>query len=210
MRHDCHDWGGRRARKLAALAAMAGSGWGGARGWGGFGGPFGDFGSPFGGGGHGGPRRRGARKVSGEELRLLLLSLIREEPRHGYDLIKAIEELAGGVYSPSPGVVYPALSLLADEGVITEQDTEGQRRKFAITPAGEAVLAEEADRLAEVKARLAGLRDRAERSRQPSIERASVNLLTAVGQRLASGGDSDLAHHIAEILDDAARRIERL
>ena len=72
------------------------------------------------------------------ELRLILLKLIAEQPRHGYDLIKAMEELSSGHYSPSPGVVYPALALLADEGLIAEQDSEDQRRKFAITGPGTA------------------------------------------------------------------------
>ncbi len=143
----------------------------------------------------------------------MLLHLIAQEPRHGYDLIKAIEEASAGHYSPSPGVVYPALSLLADEGLIAEQASSDQRRKFAITEAGTAVLTEATDEAAAVMERLAGLGERAERHRAPSIERASANLFTAVGQRMRAergeGGD-DLPHRIAEILDEAAQRIERL
>ncbi len=193
---------------MAAFAAMAG------KGWGGFGGPFGaGFGGPFGGpggpfGGHGRGRRR---QFGRDELRLMLLRLIADEPRHGYDLIKAMEELSGGHYAPSPGVVYPALSMLADEGLIAEQASDDQRRKFAITPAGEAVLTEEGEQVERAMERLAGLGERAARGRSPSIERASVNLFTAVGQRLAGNrGDEDLPHRIAEILDEAAQRIERL
>jgi DNA-binding PadR family transcriptional regulator len=147
------------------------------------------------------------------ELRLLLLQLIAEEPRHGYDLIKAMEERSGGHYSPSPGVVYPALAMLADEGVIAEQASDDQRRKFAITPAGEAALADEAAEATRVMDRLSQLGEHAERHRAPSIERAAMNLFTAVGQRVRGGGGEDgedLPHRIAEILDEAAQRIERL
>ena len=144
----------------------------------------------------------------------MLLKLIAEQARHGYDLIKAIEERSGGHYSPSPGVVYPALSLLADEGLIAEQDSPDQRRKFAITPAGEAVLAEQAEEAKQAMERLAALGEHAERGRAPSIERAAANLFTAVGQRMRDGwtGEEaeDLPHRIAEILDEAARKIERL
>jgi DNA-binding PadR family transcriptional regulator len=146
------------------------------------------------------------------ELRLVLLKLIAEQPRHGYDLIKAMEELSGEHYSPSPGVVYPTLAMLADEGLIAEQDSEDQRRKFAITPAGEAVLEEEAEAAAAAYDRLTHLGEHAESRRAPSIERASVNLFTAVRQRMAGRDDDeeDLPHRIAEILDEAAQKIERL
>ena len=117
----------------------------------------------------------------------MLLKLIAEEPRHGYDLIKAMEELSGGRYSPSPGVVYPALSMLADEGLIAEQASEDQRRKFAITPAGEQELADKEQDATAAMERLTGLAEHAERHRAPSIERAAMNLFTAVGQRMRDG-----------------------
>jgi len=176
----------------------------GARGWG----PFGVEWEI----GRGGGRGRGRKGLFGrEELRLLLLRLIADQPRHGYDLIKAIEEQSGGHYAPSPGVIYPALAMLADEGLITEQKSDDQRRKFAISPAGEEVLAEEAEQVGNVMERLAALAERAERGRAPSIQRASANLFTAVGQRLVQGSeDDDLAHRIAAVLDEAAQKIERL
>ena len=142
----------------------------------------------------------------------MLLSLIKEQPRHGYDLIKAMEELSGGHYSPSPGVIYPSLAMLADEGLVAEQDSNDQRRKFAITSAGEAVLQEEAEAAAAAMERLTGLGERAQRHRSPSIERAAFGLFTAVGQRMSNNRieNDDLPHKIAEILDEAAQKIERL
>lgn len=208
MMYHCNDHHGRRGWKSAMRAA--GSPFG--QGMFGPGGPFGPrgFGGPGGGGGRRGQGR--GRLFTREELRWLLLSLIVEEPRHGYDLIKAMEERSGGHYSPSPGVIYPALSLLADEGLISEQESEGQRRKFAITAAGRQALDEGQADAATSMQRLADLGAKAEQNRAPSIERAAMNLFTAVGQRMRSGAGEgqDLAHQIAAILDDAAQRIERL
>lgn len=208
MRDDCNrGFNPRKLAAIAAMAAMAGA-WGGPK-WGGpFRGPH--FGSrgPWGPGGRG-PGR--GRQFGRGELRLMLLKLIAEQPRHGYDLIKAMEEISGGHYSPSPGVVYPALAMLADEGLVAEQESDDQRRKFAITATGEAVLTEEAEQATHAMERLAELGAHAERDRAPSIERAAVNLFTAVGQRMSSGDeDGDLPHRIAETLDEAARKIERL
>src|SRR5499425_1278974 len=74
------------------------------------------------------------------ELRLVLLKLISDQPRHGYDLIRAIEELTGGSYVPSPGVVYPTLTMLQDMSQIEEAASEGVRKPFAVTAQGTAEL----------------------------------------------------------------------
>src|SRR3546814_14249289 len=84
----------------------------------------------------------------GGELRLVLLKLIADDARHGYDLIREIEDLTGGAYAPSPGIVYPTLTLLGDMGLIEEQAAEGTRKKFAITDAGRAHLDETAEEVA--------------------------------------------------------------
>jgi len=232
MRHGFgrHGDGRHAGRKIAALLAMAkgcaergeeagrfgagfGEGFGAAFGADGVFGPDGPFGrgGPFGGGGGPrGPRGRGRRGMfDREELRLLLLRLIADEPRHGYDLIKLLEERSGGHYSPSPGVIYPALALLADEGLIAEQPGDDQRRRFKLTADGEQMLADEAEMVAVIMGRLDEFAARAKRERAPQIERAAMNLAVAVRQRIAQGGDN-LALDIAEILDEAARKIERL
>jgi len=159
----------------------------------------------------GGPGRgRRRARFTREELRLVLLALLAEEPRHGYDLIKIMEERSGGQYSPSPGVIYPALSMLADEGLVQEQESDDQRRRYAIAEAGEQALAQDAELVAALMGRLTQMGEHAERHRPPQIERATANLFMAVRQRLQGGEGKDLPHDIAEILDDAARRIERL
>ena len=148
------------------------------------------------------------------ELRLVLLKLIADEPRHGYQLIKAIEELTQGAYAPSPGVVYPTLSLLADEGAVKETANdagdESSRKAFAITEQGQAELAEKA---AEVERILARLTERAEGRRRgppPQIARALGNLMTVLRQRKHEEPAAELHNAIVDILDDAAKRIERL
>ncbi|MEP7210816.1 MAG: PadR family transcriptional regulator, partial [Alphaproteobacteria bacterium] len=89
-------------------------------------------------GGFGGPR--GGRPLGHGDLRLLLLALIAEKPRHGYDLIKAIEERFAGGYAPSPGAVYPTLTMLEEQDLIRAEASEGSKKLFAITPEGEAFL----------------------------------------------------------------------
>ena len=186
----------------------------GGRGWGGdwdFGNWSFDGGGRGGrGGGRGGRGRR--RMFDGGELRLVLLALIEKEPRHGYELIKAIEDMTGGDYAPSPGVVYPTLSLLEDAGLIASVETEGARKAFRITDAGIAELTEKREDADALIARLteAG-EEREQRAGGPQIGRAVGNLMAAMAHRLASGEvDAEFKHQVAEILDEAARKIERL
>lgn len=199
-----------RGRHAIKMMAMMGGRFGGPFGKGG---PFGEDG-PFGGGrggGGGGRGRRGARMFAGGELRLLLLDLVAQAPRHGYDLIRAVGDLAGGEYAPSPGVVYPTLALLVDEGLIVEEVGEGPRKAFAATEAGRAELAGKADEIATIVARLKSLGDQRERSESPPVRRAMGNLHAVLRNRAMAGGfDTETAHAIADILDEAARRIERL
>ncbi len=189
-----------------------GGGWGGGFGFGGE--DWDDEGpgpGPRGRGRHGG---RGGRMFASGELRLLLLLLLDEQDRHGYELIKAIEELAAGAYAPSPGVVYPTLSLLVDEGMIAEVPGEGARKAFTMTEAGRAELAPRLEEAQAVVQRLGDFgkaRSEAEgRSGSPPLRRAVANLMLALRQKVGRGMDEATAHQIADILDDAARRIERL
>ena len=116
-------------------------------------GPFG--GGPFGAGGpfgrdRGGPfRGRGPRMFDSGSLRLVVLGLIAEEPRHGYDIIKALEAKFQGAYSPSPGAIYPMLQMMEEADLVTSS-ADGNKRLYSITEQGKAYLAEqqaELDRL---------------------------------------------------------------
>jgi len=208
MRHRHHECGPRGHFDFnlpEALVAMRGG-----RGWQGNWGPFHfDFGDEgWGGRGRG---RRARRMFEGGELRLVLLKLIADEPRHGYDLIRAIEELTGGEYAPSPGVVYPTLTLLQDMGQVEEAAGEGARKPFQITDEGTAHLAEREDEVEALFERLSDLKPREEHSAGPAIGRAVKNLMTALRHRVGRDGlDDELLHEIAAILDEAAQRIERV
>ena len=112
------------------------------------------------------------RMFEGGELRLVLLKLIADEPRHGYDLIRAIEELTGGEYAPSPGVVYPTLTLLQDMGLIEEAPGEGARKPFQVTDEGRAHLEERAEEVEGLFERLRDLAPRRADGAGPAIGRA--------------------------------------
>jgi DNA-binding PadR family transcriptional regulator len=145
------------------------------------------------------------------ELRLVLLKLIADEPRHGYDLIRAIEEMTGGAYAPSPGVIYPTLTMLEDMGLIEEQAADGARKAFAATAEGKAHLAERQEEVDALIARLTGLGEDKKKAGGAPIGRAVGNLLSALWHRVTrEGTDEDNLHEIAAILDEAAQRIERL
>lgn len=159
----------------------------------------------------GGGRGRGRRMFDGSELRLVLLRMIADEPRHGYDLIKAIEELTGGAYAPSPGVVYPALTMLADMGLTAEQKSDDARKRFAITDEGRAHLDERQEQVAALMARLSDLGAHRGRHDGAPIRRAMGNLRVALQNRVARGefGEETL-HDVAALIDEVAQKIERL
>ena len=85
-----------------------------------------------------GPRRRSQMFESGE-VKFVILRLLKEKPRHGYEVIKALEEKMGGYYTPSAGTVYPTLQLLEDEGYIRAEDSDG-KKVYHVTPEGERYL----------------------------------------------------------------------
>lgn len=157
----------------------------------------------------GGLRRR--RMFDGGELRLVLLKLIADEPRHGYELIKSIEELAGGGYAPSPGVIYPTLTMLSETGhVASEDDAEG-RRRFSITDAGRAELSDKEEQVGKLLTRLSTTGEKHKRVDAMPVRRAMTNLKVALQDRLSRGETKDeLLLQVAALIDEAAHKIERL
>jgi DNA-binding PadR family transcriptional regulator len=159
--------------------------------------------------GRGGRSRR--RVFDSGELRLVLLKLIADEPRHGYELIRAIEELTGGSYVPSPGMVYPTLTLLDEMGHIAETKSEGARKAFGVTADGTAHLVERKAEVDALFARLAELADVQERTDSAPIRRAMGNLREALINRLGRDGvQKQTVHDAVAIIDEAAQKIERL
>ena len=202
--HGCGSRGQIAINLPEALMAMRGG-----RGWHGSWGPFHfDFEGPEGRGWRG---RRGRRMFESGELRLVLLKLIADEPRHGYDLIRAIEEITGGEYAPSPGVVYPTLTLLQDMGFIEETQGEGARKPFQITDAGKAHLEENAEEAEELIRRLKTLSPSHYPEGGSPIWRAMRNLGVAIRHRVSRGEISeDTIHEAAALIDELAQKIERL
>ena len=159
--------------------------------------------------GRGGPR--GRRMFDSGELRLVLLKLIADEPRHGYDLIRQVEELTGGAYAPSPGVVYPTLTLLDDMGLIEARQAEGAKKLFAVTDAGTAHLSEQAELVAALMARLSDVGAERARTDSASVRRAMGNLREVLIHRLRQDEVAkETLHEIVALIDEAAQKIERL
>ena len=186
------------------FAMRGGGGW--QRNWGPFHFEFGDDGPGW------GHHRRGRRRMfESGELRLVLLKLIADEPRHGYDLIKAIEELTGGRYAPSPGDVYPTLTMLQDMGLIEEAPVEGARKPFQITEAGRAHLEENQEDADELIERLKGLSPEHQPEGGSPIWRAMRNLGVAIRNRVQQGEISqDTIYEVAALIDELAQKIERV
>ena len=124
--------------------------------WGGRGaGGFSGGGGPFGGGGFpGGGGMRTARVLASGDLQLLILLLLSDKPRHGYEIIKALEEHSSGVYTPSPGMVYPALTYL-EEMNYAKASAEGTKKLYSITDEGTAHLAQHRATASDIWNRLA-------------------------------------------------------
>ena len=154
--------------------------------------------------------RHGGRPFDYGELRLLVLAMIGEQPRHGYELMKTIEARMAGSYSPSPGVIYPTLAWLEDVGYALPSIGDGSRKCYRITPEGEAFLT--ANRFA-VDTLLARLSDADGGTREDMSEqviRGMENLKMALRLRMRRGNlDADGAAAIAKALDTAALAIER-
>ncbi len=143
------------------------------------------------------------------ELRLLVLAMTAEQPRHGYELIRVIEERMGGSYSPSPGVIYPTLSWLEDMGYASVEEGGG-RKRYSLTSEGKAFLT--ANRVAadELLSRGSLVDNTLRRGEPAPVTRAMENLKMALRLRLRSGPlDQTTAEKIGGALDAAAIAVER-
>jgi DNA-binding PadR family transcriptional regulator len=160
--------------------------------------------------GHHHRRGRHGRLFDYGELRILLLAMIAERARHGYELIKAIEERMGGSYTPSPGVIYPTLSWLEDMGYVSLDTEEAGRKRYSITSEGEAFLV--ANRAAADDLLARGSSPQADGpDRVPApVVRAMENLKMAMRLRLRQGPiNPEAAENIAAALDEAVKKVER-
>ena len=173
-------------------------------------------------GGHGGSRRgegmggtRGGGRIFGHGgLRFVLLQLLKDKPGHGYELIKLIEDRLGGSYSPSPGIVYPTLTLLEELGYLSvEVPDAGGRKCYRITDTGETFLQENRETADAMMARMQGGVDGAgpRGGRPPQVMRAVENLKLAMRMRLSREVlTPEQANAFAAVLDHAAQQLEKI
>jgi DNA-binding PadR family transcriptional regulator len=199
--------------------------WGAHRGWRGHFGP--GWGARHGGrdgmGGGFGDMMRAGRMLAQGDLRLIALALIAEQPRHGYEIIKVLEDKTAGWYSPSPGIVYPTLTYLEEAGYLTAQ-TEGSKKLYTITAEGRAHLEENRAFVDAVLERLGAIGEKAARMRRhferdeyrrggddkrlPPLVRAAIdNLREAAAERLKADGDAE--PKIVEALARAAAELRK-
>ncbi len=181
----------------------------------GFGWGRGRHGGP--GGFGGGDMFRVGRMFAQGDLKLLVLALVAEQPRHGYDIIKVIEEKTSGTYSPSPGIVYPTLTFLEESGYLTAE-SEGSKKLYKITDEGESYLKSNRDLVDVILDRLTAFGRRAAKMRRafgldsdgqrlPQVVDAAIsNLREATSKRLEN--DEEAETKIVEILMRAASDIK--
>ena len=170
----------------------------------------------------GGDMVRAGRMLATGDLRLIALALIAEQPRHGYEIIKVLEEKTSGWYSPSPGIVYPTLTFLEEAGYVTAQ-AEGAKRLYTITDEGRAHLDQNRDFVDAVLERIAAVGNKLARVRRrfggdddedrrggglpPLVRAALENLREVAGARLEK--DADTEAKLVEILARAAQELKK-
>jgi DNA-binding PadR family transcriptional regulator len=168
----------------------------------------------------GGDMMRAGRMLAQGDLRLLALALIAEQPRHGYEIIKVLEEKTEGWYAPSPGIVYPTLTYLEEAGYVTAQ-ADGAKKLYTITAEGSAYLEQNRDFVDAVLERLDAVGERVRarrgeqdeedgrhRSRMPQLVRAAFeNLRDVAVERLKNNGDTEAK--VVEVLARAAAELKK-
>jgi DNA-binding PadR family transcriptional regulator len=156
---------------------------------------------------HGGGLRR---MFDHGDLKFVVLALIAEQPRHGYEIIKEIEHRVGGAYAPSPGVIYPLLTMLEEMGLAQLSASEGAKKLYAITEQGQAELAANKANVDALFARIASARETFSSGRSPQIVRAMENLKLALRLRMERGPLTEAQlQDVAAAIDAAAQAIER-
>jgi len=190
--------------------------WAGRRGW------HGPSSRGWGGrhGSGGGDMMRAGRMLAQGDLRLIALALIAEQPRHGYEIIKLLEDRTMGWYAPSPGIVYPTLTYLEETGYVTGK-AEGAKKLYSITDEGRAHLAENRalvdavlERLSVIGEKVARMRrrygeDEEDRRGLPPLVRAAIaNLRDVAANRLE--GDAEAEAKVVEALARAASELKKI
>jgi DNA-binding PadR family transcriptional regulator len=157
-------------------------------------------GGPFGGG----------RMFDQGHLKYVILQLLEEKPRHGYEIIKEIEDRFGGAYAPSPGTVYPTLTLLEDLGYARAKPEEGGKKIYEITDEGRAHLAENKPLIDDIFSKIEEFAQSIFGEPMMEVNRGLKNVASAIYGSKRQGRSSDQIRKIKEILDRAASEIESI
>lgn len=168
---------------------------------------FGDDEGEGGWGGMGG-RFRGGRVFGHGDLKLILLALIAEQPRHGYELIRTIEEMFDGAYSPSPGAVYPTLTLLEELGHASVEN-DGGKKLYTITAEGKAFLAENKEAVDTVMSRMEQTAKMFARAAAPMALREAMHSLKRALFMHGGPWNADEVKRIGDIIRKAAEEIAK-
>lgn len=176
---------------------------------------FGGRGFGRGGGHHGFWRGfgRGSRErlFDGGDIKLVILKLLSEQPSYGYQLMKTMEERLAGGYTPSAGVIYPTLTMLEEEGLISASTSEGNRKVYSVTPQGWEFLEANKERIGELFMRLEEAGEDFRRGWSPELMKALTNLRSAIGARLIRNNlTAEKIQRLAEIVNTAAKEIDQL
>ncbi|WP_420616921.1 PadR family transcriptional regulator [Candidatus Palauibacter sp.] len=148
------------------------------------------------------------RVVRKGELKFVLLRLLSDEPMHGYELMRRLEEESGGLYTPSPGSVYPTLQLLEDQGYVSSTQEDG-KRVYRLTAAGRDFLQEHRSRTRDIFGRFVNMGERFTGSAMRDVTRSFIHLAQVSFERATGGqGDPETLARVKSILDRAAREIE--
>jgi DNA-binding PadR family transcriptional regulator len=181
-------------------------------GWPRKGGPWGGFagGPPWLRGGPFGPGMGGARPgrmFAQGDLRLLLLALIADKPSHGYDLIRTIEAKFGGQYAPSPGTIYPTLTLLEEQDLVASASEAGGKKSYTATPAGRRFLTDNAEQVKALMARVDIMAGATSGAPVPDTIMHAVHTLRHAIMSRSGGWSQTEAARIRAILEQAARDV---
>src|SRR5687768_8695725 len=152
----------------------------------------------------------GSRMFDQGDLKLVILRLLDEKPRHGYEIIKEIEDRFGGTYSPSPGTVYPTLTLLEDLGYARAMPEEGGKKIYEITDEGRQHLKENEGTIDDIFSRIEEFAQSIFGEPMMEVNRGLKNVASAVYGSKRSGRSTEQMKKIREILDRAAKEIDSL
>jgi len=142
-------------------------------------------------------------------MKYVILKMLRDKPRHGYEVMKDLEERMHGCYSPSPGTVYPTLQWLEDEGLVVARDVEG-KKVYEITDTGRAFLEKHKDIVEDIFDRVTETVERTVGGSMVEVNRALGQLVKAVYRTGWKAEGDDARKRVAEILAKASAEIEAL